>query len=232
MSKKLGWLGPAILITGLAVGGLGVWYWRTATPVAGDIIDTIPLDGTQSIVIRDEAGGDRSFVELHDGDELEWQALVPRYAGSPGRPGVAWGRGVVTVRVERGGEQELWVLGLKDAMKVASLRLAPEHEPIPPQTDMPLTLTDHVRSYEIIQGEHNKWNQMVGIDLATGQALWKIELGWPKVLTATITGGQIVVDQAPDSDGPIHRLVNPFNGRWYFPGKAHVDPAAKYNLPL
>lgn len=232
MSKKLGFLGPAIVIVGLVLAGFGVWYWQTVTPTAGDIIDTIALDDHQSLVIRDQANGDHSIVELHDGDELKWQALVPQYAGSPDRPGVAWGRGVITIRVERGGEQELWVLGMADAVKVASLRLAPEHEPIPLQTSMPLTLTDHIRTYEIVEGETNKWNQLVCIDLASGHALWKVELGWPKVISATIAGGQIVIDQAPDSDGPIHRLVNPFNGRWYFPWKAHVDPAAKYNLPL
>src|ERR1700733_34234 len=133
MRSRLGWLGPVLVIFGLGVGSAGAWYYAVAAPVAANTIDTIGIDTTRFLVVRAEADGERSFLELHDtgaSEQLQWQALIPHYARSAGRRGVSWGQGVVTVRVERGGEDELWVLGLTDALKVASLRLAPEHEPI------------------------------------------------------------------------------------------------------
>ena len=50
MGKKLGWLGPAIVIVGLLVGGAGVWYMVIAKPAPGDVIDEIPIDGTSKFV--------------------------------------------------------------------------------------------------------------------------------------------------------------------------------------
>jgi hypothetical protein len=196
--SRLGWLGPSVVGVGLVIGGVGAWYIAHAAPVAGDVVDTIAIDGDSTsrrapqggpkqVVVRAEAGGDRAFLELHVGDELRWQALIPHYAGSVGRPGIAWGHDVVTVRVERGGEQEVWALGMADSVKVASLRLATEHEPIAPQRGEPLTLTDHERSYEIVAGVG--WHQVVAIDLATGQGVWKRELGAERIEAAKLDGG-------------------------------------------
>ena len=64
------------MIVGLAVGGVGIWYIRTAKPIAGDTIDTIAIDGDRKIVVRAEAGGDHSFVELWAGDELRWSQFI------------------------------------------------------------------------------------------------------------------------------------------------------------
>jgi len=160
-----------------------------AAPVAGNTIDTIGIDTTRFLVVRAEADGERSFLELHDtgaSEQLQWQALIPHYAGSAGRRGVSWGQGVVTVRVERGGEDELWVLGLTDALKVASLRLAPEHEPIPPQAGEPLSVSDGQRTYELVAGVD--WHELVAIDLATGQPLWKQDLGPARFASMRVVG--------------------------------------------
>lgn len=222
---RLGLLGPGIVIAGLALGGVGVWYMVHAKPTAGDVIDTIPVDANTSFVVRAESGGERSFLELRDGDDVRWQALIPHYAGSPGRPGIAWGHDIVTVRVERDNRQEVWVLSMRDMAKLADLRLAPEHEPIPPQVGEPLTLTDHIRSYELVTGDG--WHQLVAIDLS-GKALWKVELGPQEITKFELHGGQITLDQR----GDYHRLFNVFNGRWYFPDQTRTNPAAPYAQPL
>jgi hypothetical protein len=222
--KKLGWLGPAIVIGGLVVGAAGVWYMVYAKPSPGDVIDEIPVEGTTKLVVRAEKGGDRSFLELDDGDDVRWRALVPHYAGDAKRRGVAWGRDVVTIRVERAGREEVWVFGAKDAAKLAELHLAVEHEPIPAQTTGTLTLTDHIRSYEFVTGKD--FHQVVGIDLS-GKALWKVELGPEAITLAELVGGQLTIDQV----GGYHRFLNVLNGRWYFPGEVRTNPAAQFRLP-
>ncbi len=189
---RLGWLGPAIVGAGLVIGGVGAWYIAHAAPVAGDALDAVELDGGE-IVVRAESGGDRAFLELRDRDGLRWQALIPHYAGAPGRSGIAWGHNVVTVRVERGGEEEVWALGMVDSVKIASLRLAPEHEPIPAQHDEPLTLTDHDRSYEIVAG--SGWHQVIALDLATGKGVWKQEVGAERIAAARLEDGEIVLER-------------------------------------
>ena len=50
------------------------------------VIDTISIDATHSVVVRAESGGDRSFLELREGDAVKWQALIPHYIGDHARP--------------------------------------------------------------------------------------------------------------------------------------------------
>ena len=98
--QRLGWLGPAIVAVGAAVAAAGVWYMVHVRPVAGRVIDTIAVDAEHELVVRAEDGGngDRAFVELRDGGRVAWQAIVPRYAGRPGAPGIAWSPTAVSVR--------------------------------------------------------------------------------------------------------------------------------------
>ena len=84
----LGWLGPIIVLVGVAAAGVAVWYMRAARPVPGEVIDTIVLDPHRTITLRREAKSEHSFIELREGGTLKWQALIPHYAGSKGRPGV------------------------------------------------------------------------------------------------------------------------------------------------
>src|SRR5687768_5568989 len=107
VKRRLGWLGPAIVLLGVAVAAVGTWYAIAAKPIPGAVIDTIAIDGQRSVVIRAEQGGDRSFVELHASGQLVWQAFVPSYAGRPGSPGVAWSPIAVSVRVIRGDRAEI-----------------------------------------------------------------------------------------------------------------------------
>jgi hypothetical protein len=174
------------------------------------VIDTIPIDGRRALIVRAEAGGDRAFVELHDGDALVWQALVPHYAGRPGRPGIAWSPTAVSVRVVRDGHAEIFALAMHDAAKLGSLRLAPDHGPIIDAPEGPVTLTDHQRSYEVVSGPD--WHQLVAIDLSTGRGLWSRELGKPAVHGGGIAYGVVWIDQG--------------SGPEYFRARSGADAAA------
>jgi hypothetical protein len=132
-------------------------------------------------------------VELRDGDVVTWQALVPHYAGHPGAPGIAWSATAVSVRVVRDGYAELFALAMHNASKLGGMRLAPEHGPITDDPASPVTLTDHVRSYEIVSGPN--WHQLVAIDLGSGRALWSRELGAAPVRAGGVTQDLVWLDQ-------------------------------------
>ena len=191
--RRLGWLGPAIVAVGAAVAALGVWYMVSVRPSAGAVIDTIRIDDRHTLVVRAEATSDRAFVELRDGQAVTWQALVPRYAGRPGAPGIAWSPTAVSVRVIRDGHAELFALTMQNASKLGGMRLAPDHGPVELQTTGPVTLTDHVRSYEIVAGPG--WHQLVAIDLKSGKALWARELGAAPVRDGGVTADLVWLDQ-------------------------------------
>jgi hypothetical protein len=194
--RRLGWLGPAIVAVGAAVAAVAVWYMVSARPTAGAVIDTIPIDDQHALVVRAEAGGERAFVELREGDELrevKWQALVPPYGGRPGAPGIAWSATAVSVRVIRSGHAELFALSMHDASKLGGMRLAPEHGPVVVEATGPVTLTDHVRSYEIVAGAD--WHQLVAVDLRSGKALWSRELGATPVRAGGVKADLVWLDQ-------------------------------------
>jgi hypothetical protein len=203
--RWLGYLGPAIVIVGAAVAGLAIWYVQHARPEVGAVIDTLPIDATHSIVVRAESGGDRSFLELREGDAVTWQALIPRYAGAPGRPGIAWSDLAVTVRVERGPRAEVFSFLRSNAYKLGGLRLAPEHEPITTQTQGPITLSDHERSYEIVGG--TDWNQIIAVDLHTGTGVWKVDLGPEPIRAGGVDALGVWLEQ-----GQKRRILAPATG--------------------
>src|SRR5690606_14397978 len=117
--SRLGLLGPILVLIGAAAAGVAAWYFVVAQPKAGAVIDTFVLDPQTKVVVRAEDGGSRSFLELHENGELKWQALIPTYAGEPGRPAVAWSDKAITVRVEReGGRAEVFAFMRDDAAKL------------------------------------------------------------------------------------------------------------------
>jgi hypothetical protein len=196
MKRRLGWIGPAIVAVGAAVAVLGAWYVVHARPEAGAVIDTIVVDNTRQLIVRAEAGGtgDRAFIELRDGGELKWQALIPRYAGRPGAHGVGWSPTAISVRVIRDGHAEIFALAAHDASKLATLRLAPEHpDPVVIEATGPVTLTDHVRSYELVAGKD--WHQLVALDLQTGKGAWSRELGPAAIQAGGLFGDFVWVRQ-------------------------------------
>ncbi len=191
---RLGWLGPAIVIVGAAVAGLAIWFMQTARPVPGEVIDTIAIDARRSIVVRKEAKSDRSFIEVRDGNTVKWQALIPPYAGAKGRPAIAWSDAAVTVRVSRDGRAEVFAFAMNNAHKLGAFRLATEHEPITMHPTGPITLTDHVRAYEVVGGAD--WHQLIAVDIVWGGGVWKVELGKDPITTGGVEPGRVWLEQA------------------------------------
>ncbi|CAN5269978.1 hypothetical protein BH11MYX1_BH11MYX1_03560 [soil metagenome] len=205
---RIPWLGPVIAVLGVGVAGLGAWYAVHARPEPGEVIDTIAIDPDTKFVLSDEKGNrDRSFIELDHKGEQVWQALIPHYAGEKGRPAVAWNDVAVTVRVERNGRAEVFALSMHDATKLGGFWLAPEHEhePIAVQPG-PITLTDHIRSYELVGGED--WHQLVAVDLRTGKALWKVDLGHWKIEDAGVQTPYVWVVQGTRKDKRWYNVLN------------------------
>jgi hypothetical protein len=194
MKRRLGWLGPAIVLLGVAIAGLATWFMIASRPEVGAVIDTIAIDDKRALLVRAEAGGDRNFIELRDGDKTVWQAIVPTYAGRPGAPGIAYGKLAVSVRVIRSGRAEVFAIALANGSKLGGFKLAPDHGDVTKQTSGPVTLTDHERSYEIVSGAG--WNQLVAIDLATGSALWKQELGATPIEAGGVEAGSVWILQS------------------------------------
>ena len=146
------------------------------------------------VVVRAEEGGDRSFIELHEGGALKWQALIPPYAGRVGAPGIGWSDIAVSVRVVRDGKAEVFAFARLDATKLGGLHLAKEHGAIRHPAPGPVTLTDQVRAYELVAGDG--WTQLVAIDLRLGTILWKQELGPTPVEGGGVEAGAVWIEQA------------------------------------
>ena len=213
--SRLGWLGPVIVIVGVIGAAGAIAYYLHARPVAGAEVDRVPCpvpgaeDGT--LVIRAEQGGPRSFAELHattpgQGDHVIWQALIPPYAGAKGRPAVACGPTAVTVRVDQSGRAAVFAFTMGEGGKLGTYWLAPEHEPIHTQPTGPITLTDGIRSYELVGGEG--WHQIVAVMLATGEGLWKVDLGPEPVTDGGIDHGVVWLRQ-----GAKERRLDAATGR-------------------
>ena len=203
---RLGWLGPVIVLVGIFAAGAGVWLMVVNKPKPGDVIETVTVDATTTIVVRAEKGGDRAFVELRNGDDVVWQALVPPYAGRPGKTGIAWSDIAVSVRVVRDNKAEVFALARRDASKLGGIHLGFDKGPVLANPPGPLTLTDHLRSYELIAG--SGWTQMTAIDLHNGSKLWTVELGATPVTAGEVQGGLIKLVQ-----GGTPRYFKVFTGK-------------------
>ncbi|HEY1813431.1 MAG TPA: hypothetical protein VGG74_13860 [Kofleriaceae bacterium] len=191
---RIGWIGIAIVATGAAGASLGAWYYVHVRPEPGAVIDRIDVGHDESLVIRAEKGGDRSFVELRDHDIVKWQALIPHYVGTHERPALAWSPTSVTFRVQRGPRAEVFALAMDTALKLGGFRLAPEHEPNTTPERGPITLTDHERSYELIGGPG--WHQLVAVDLRSGTPVWQVELGAAPITDGGVQNGVVWVIQS------------------------------------
>ena len=203
---RLGWLGPVLVLIATAVAGAGVYLMVANKPKPGDVIETVTVDATTKIVMRAEKGGDRNFVELHTGDEMAWRALVPPYAGRPGKSGIAWSEVAVSVRVVRDNKAEVFALARRDASKLGGVHLATDKGPITRDPPGPLTLTDNIRSYELVAGDG--WNVMTAIDLRNGAKLWTVELGRTPITAGEVKGGLIKLQQ-----GATARYFKVFTGK-------------------
>lgn len=178
---------------GAAIAALAVWFMVVSKPKAGPIIDTLRVDPETTIVVRQEDGGDRNFVELRRGRDVKWQAMVPPYAGRPGAPGIAWNDVAVSVRVIRSGRAEIFALGLQNGSKLGGFELSPDVGVPIMQREGPVTLTDHERSYEIVAGS-NGW-RLVAFDLTSGRGLWKQDLDASPVTAGGVAQGAVWLEQ-------------------------------------
>jgi hypothetical protein len=203
--RRLGWIGIALVVLGAAVAAVATWYVLHARPHPGAVIDTIAIAGNAQLVVRAEDGGERSFLELHADGQLKWRALIPRYAGAPGRRAVAWSDHVVTVRVARHGRAEVFAFARRDAAKIGLLRLAQAREPIPPPTG-PITVTDHARAYELVSGPG--WAELHAVDLGNGKGVWKADLGELPIQDAGVADGAVWIRQ-----GGRERRFDPMTGK-------------------
>jgi hypothetical protein len=203
--SHLGWLGIAIVALGVAASIAGALYVMHVRPKAGVVIDAIPIGPNAEVVIRAEDGGSRNFLELHVDGKLRWQAYIPHYAGSKGRPAIAWGPDTLTVRIERDGRAEVFAYSLDTAAKIGGFQLAFEHEPIQTQPTGPITLTDHLRSYEFVGGPD--WHQLIAVNLGTGTGVWKVDLGPAPVTDGGVKDGTVWVQQ-----GSVRRAFDAVTG--------------------
>jgi outer membrane protein assembly factor BamB len=205
-----------LVLGGAAVAVVGIVYWMGARPVAGDLIASYEApevgDGGL-IVVRSERGGDRAFVELHRAspseDAVIWQALIPRYAGDSHRRALAWSHDALTVRVERGDSAEVFALAMHDGSKLGGFRLAIGHQPFHVEATGPITLTDHLRSYEIVGAAG--WHQLIAVDLETGKGLWEVDLGADHVDDGGCDNGVVWLRQNGHKrtfDGPTGRELS------------------------
>jgi outer membrane protein assembly factor BamB len=162
-------------------------------PKAGAVIDTIKVDPNHALVVRGEDGGERNFVELREGDRVLWQAITPAYAGRPGAPGIAWNDIAVSVRVIRDGRAEVFAIARTNGSKLGGFKLAPGKGSVTKQTVGPVTLTDHVRSYEVVSGVG--WSQLVAIDLGTGEPRWKQDFDGGLIEAGGVDGEYVWIRQ-------------------------------------
>jgi hypothetical protein len=192
--QRLGWLGPVIVLVGIAAAGLGTWFVVVSKPEAGAVIDTIAVDDTHAFVVRAEDGGERNFVEFREGERVVWQAITPAYAGRPGAPGIAWNDLAVSVRVIRNGRAEVFAIARTNGSKLGGFKLAPGKGNVTKQMVGPITLTDHVRSYEVVSGVG--WSQLVAIDLGSGEPRWKQDFDGALIEAGGVDGEFVWIRQA------------------------------------
>lgn len=203
---RFGWLGPVIVTAGMAIAGLGLWIMMKNKPTPGVVIDEIQLDAAAKVKIRAEASGERSFIELYADGNLKWQALVPPYAGRPGVPAIAWSKKILSVRVIRDGRPEVFALAMHDASKVGGIHLAPDKGPVKRDAPGPLTISDQVRSYELISGDG--WNRIAAVGLDLGKIIWQRDLSPAPIEGAGLDAGFVWVQQAG-----AKRWFNVFSGK-------------------
>jgi hypothetical protein len=197
---RLGWLGPALLAVGIAAGSVGAYVLATSRPTPGAVVDVIAIDAEFAILIRGEhGGGTRNFLQLvHVRRGTEWTAMIPRYAGAPGRPAVGWAANAISVRIERAGGPELWSFSTIDASKLGQPSLTEYALGTPVHgASKVTTATDGTRSFEVIDGAEG--TRLVAFDLSRGAHLWTRDLDRRPIQAIEVHAGGMKVT-TPDGE--------------------------------
>lgn len=226
MTRRLGWLGPIIVLVGAAAAAFGIWWMSQARSHAGKYVDVFALDGDTALVVRDEVSSTRSFLELrHFDGAVAWQAMVPPYAGRPGAPGLAASRDAASVRVVRNGAAEVFGMAMRNASKLGGFKLASDRPADASGHTLPaaVTLTDLRYSFELVGQQVSPrapnvqpWAAIAAVNLANGKKQWDVDLGAAPITAAGISDGAIWVQQGgairgfATADGaPVQVAVTP-----------------------
>lgn len=231
-----------VLALGLGVGAIGAWWVVEARPQPGAFIDALAIPGG-AIVVRHERSSDRGIVELYDGDRRRWRAMVPHYAGGPGRLAMAASPRSVTVRSVRGGRPYVFAFDTAAGAKLDSFDLAGEVPPIAAAYTLPHLVTVAGERYaaEVITTPTGGVD-VIGVDLEQRRLAWRIPLPWtPR--DAWIAGDLLVLSGGPQAlalaladgterpapPGPVPGLPA---GLTYDPARRELRAAGGASYPL
>lgn len=205
MTRRLGWLGPIIVLVGAAAAAFGIWWMSQARSHAGKFVDVFALDGETALAVRDELSSTRSFLELrHFDGAVAWQAMVPPYAGRPGAPGLAASRDAASVRVVRNGAAEVFGMAMGNASKLGGFKLASNRPADAVGHTLPaaVTLTDLHYSFELVGQQVSPrapnvqpWAAIAAVDLGNGKKKWDVDLGPAPITAAGVVDGAVWVQQ-------------------------------------
>jgi hypothetical protein len=228
MTRRLGWLGPLIVLVGAAAAAFGIWWMSQARSQADKFVDAFALDGETALVVRSERSSARSFLELrHFDGAIAWQAMVPPYAGRVGAPGLAASRDAASVRVVRNNAAEVFGMAMRNAAKLGGFKIASDRPADALGHTLPaaVTLTDLRYSFELVGQEASAsaaspgvqpWAAIAAVDLATGKKKWDVDLGAAPITAAGITDRAVWVQQGGQlrgfatADGaPVQVAVTP-----------------------
>lgn len=239
------WLAPALLSVGVAVGALGVWFFWHSRPTPGAYYEVFALDANTAVALRHEDGSERSFLELVElGHGVLWQALIPPYAGTSDAPAIAASSTAITVRVRRGGKDELWAMSTSDAEKLGQVELRPGEPRAGAMAPRIVTVADRAESFELV-GDATRSTAVTAIELAEGAAKWRVDLGaddvagawldartlWIRTHTGVVFGlsrsdGSRVTGGVPSAE-PVRRWHVADGAAWtIFPDHLEVHDAA------
>ncbi|MBP6634202.1 MAG: hypothetical protein KBG28_27650 [Kofleriaceae bacterium] len=189
---RLGWLGPALLLIGALVGGLGVWWMARARPQPGPYVDVLALDEEWAVALRQQRGSPNFFLELrHARRGLAWRALVPPYAGSADALALAASERAIAVRFTRDGIDHLWALDTKTGQKMGALELGPS---LPASAPVRLFGAGD-RAYLVVRAGDGL--AVRAIDLTRGAPVWSRDVGADEVFAATISDDLLVLARGP-----------------------------------
>lgn len=220
MSRRLGLLGPILVLVGAVVAGGGIWWMNRARSHAGPFVDVLALDGETALAVRGERSSSRAFLELRRfSGEVAWQAMVPPYAGRPGAPGLAASSEAASVRVVRSGGAEVFGMSMRNAAKLGGFKLAADRPRDPSGHTLPaaVTLTDLRSSFELVGQEASNrsegaggpagaastpgWAALAAVDLATGRKQWDTDLGAEPIRAAGVAEGVVWIQQGAQLRG-------------------------------